>query len=198
MTNIILIFNNYIDKGICEIYDDKMLNYIISCYSDKFGINDIKKFPEIKFVKYNLFFNITFSGEELFYYKDNKYFCKIYCKYNYYKAFVIGRILLKKYLTVFNPDKKQIYFYNKIPEEKKEEKEDKDENNETFWEKYKIVIIITFVVIILIIYGIGILTGKFVFKKRKKKANELDDNYDYKTDKANNGEPLYNPEEDDK
>ena len=191
-------FNNYIDKGICEIYDDKMLYYIISCYSDKFGINDIKKFPEIKFVKYNLFFNITFSGEELFYYKDNKYFCKIYCKYNYYKAFVIGRILLKKYLTVFNPDKKQIYFYNKIPEEKKEEKEDKDENNETFWEKYKIVIIITFVVIILIIYGIGILTGKFVFKKRKKKANELDDNYDYKTNKANNGEPLYNPEEDDK
>ena len=45
-------FNNYIDKGICEIYDDKMLNYIISCSSDKFGINDIKKFPEIKFVKY--------------------------------------------------------------------------------------------------------------------------------------------------
>ena len=185
-------FNYYIEKGACKIYHDGMLNKIIYCYDAKFGINDIKKFPKIKFVKYSSFFNVTFDGEELFYYKGNKYFCKIYCKFNSYKMFVVGRILLKKYLTVFNADKKQIYFYNKIPEEKIEE------NNKSFFDKYKIVIIIiAFIVLILIIYSFGILTGKCIYKKRKKKANELDDNYDYKTDKENNGESLYNPIEDD-
>ena len=106
--------------------------------------------------------------------------------------FVVGRILLKKYLTVFNADKKQIYFYNKIPEEKIEE------NIKSFFDKYKIVIIIiAFIVIILVIYGFGILTGKCIYKGRRKKANELDDNYDYKSDQENNGESLYNPKDDD-
>ena len=185
-------FNQYISKGICENGDDGMTTKIIFCHSDKFGINDIKKFPQIKFVKYNLYFNITFEGEELFYFKDNKYFCKIYCKYNTYRTFVIGRIILKKYLTVFNADKKQIYFYNNI----EENIEEKNINNKNFFEKYEMTIIISLIFLILIIYGLGILTGKLIYQERKKKANELEDNYDYKTDNNNKEEPLYNQEDD--
>lgn len=49
---------------------------IIVCYGDKFGKNDINKFPKIVFSKYKLNFNISFENDELFYYKDNKYFFK--------------------------------------------------------------------------------------------------------------------------
>ena len=61
---------------------------------------------------------------------------------------------------------------------------------------------IAFIIVIsgIVFIVIGIIIGKIIFKKidKKRRANELDDNYDYKTNKANNGEPLYNPEEDDK
>ena len=183
-------FKQYIEKGICEIGEDGYSTKIIFCYANKFNTNDIKNFPRINFVKYNLNFNITFDGEELFYYKENKYFCKIYCKYNTYRSFVIGRILLKKYLTVFNADKKQIYFYKNIIEEKEEIIE------KSFYEKYEIVIIIMFVIMAIIIYGLGILTGKYIYQGRKKKANELEDNYDYKMDKNNQNEVLYDQKED--
>ena len=183
-----IFFDEYVEKGICK-YINEFTSKIIFCYDSGFGINDIKKFPIIKFVKYNLNFNITFNGEELFYYKDHKYFCKIYCRFNTYKTFVIGRILLKKYLTVFNGDKKQIYFYDK-------KNKNEEINEKSFLEKYGIIILISAIVLIGIIYLLGILTGKIIYKGRKKVANELEDNYEYKIDKNKKTEPLYNPKED--
>ena len=55
---------------------------------------------------------------------------------------------------------------------------------------------INFIIVVIIIYGLGILTGKVVYRGRKKKANELDDNYDYKDKDDNNNDntkSLYNP-----
>ena len=184
-----IFFLPYIEKGICEISDDQFTSKVIFCHDNQFGINDIKKFPTIKFIKYNINFNITFTGEELFYYKEHKYFCKIYCKYGTYRTFVIGRILLKKYLTVFNGDKKQIYFYKQEIEEK-EEIIDKN-----FIDKYWIIILISSIVLIIIVYLLGFLTGKLVYQGRKKLANELEDNYDYKNDIDKTTNPLYNPKE---
>ncbi len=185
-----IFFEPYLEKDICKISSEQFTFKVIYCRDENFGINDIKKFPKITFVKYNINFNITFSGEELFYYKEHKYFCKIYCKYNNYKTFTIGRILLKKYLTVFNIDKKQIYFYKN--EIKKDEVKEK-----SFLQKYGIVILVSVIVLIALFYLFGILTGKILYQKRKKIANELNDNYEYKTSvNDTNEDPLFNQKED--
>ena len=192
-----IFFEPYMKKNICKISNEQFTYRLIFCYDNGFGINDIKKFPAIDFVKYNINFNITFTGEELFYYRDHKYFCKIYCKYNNYKTFTFGRMLLKKYLTVFNIDKKQIYFYKN--ELKKEEV--KEVKEKSFLQKYGIIILVSIIVFIIIVYLFGILTGKIIFKKRKKIANELNDNYEYKANNTddnneNNVDPLFNQKED--
>ena len=185
-----IFFLPYIEKGICEISDDQFTSKVIFCHDNQFGINDIKQFPTIKYIKYNINFNITFTGEELFYYKEHKYFCKIYCKYSNYRTFVIGRILLKKYLTVFNGDKKQVYFY------KQEIKEKEEIIEQNYIDKYWIIILISSIALIIIVYLLGFLTGKLVYQGRKKLANELEDNYDYNNDIDKNINSLYNPKED--
>ena len=179
-------FNKYIEKNICKI-EHFVLNIIVYCYADKFGKKDINEFPKIVFNKYKYNFNISFKNEDLFYFKDNKYFCKIFCKYNQYKRFALGRIFLKNYLTVFNAEKKQIYFYNKI---------NKENINKTFLEKNKNLILALMIIGFIIFLFAGIVIGKFLFKERKKHANELNDKYEYKA-KNNTSENLYNPEEED-
>ena len=60
-----------------------------------------------------------------------------------------------------------------------DEKEDKIKNNERFEIFIKIVII---VVLLVIVFCLGILFHKYFVKSPKKKlANELDDDYEYKT-----------------
>ena len=186
---ITIYFNDYINKNICKV-DKTDMTTIIYCYADKFGKEDINKFPKIVFSKYKLNFNISFDNKDLFYYKDNKYFLKIYSKIGIYKKFILGRILLKKYLTVFNADKKQIYFYNTKSSEIINEKK-------SFMEKYGKIILISLLFGLIIFLIIGILIGKLLFKERKKHANEMDDDkYEYQSKNNNNVEPLYNQKED--
>ena len=182
-----IFFNKYIEKDICKVGKNDLITSAIYCYADKFGIEDINKFPKIILTKYKMNFNISFENKDLFLYKDNKYFCKIYYTIGQSKKISLGRIFLKKYLTVFNPDKGQIYFYFK-----------RNENNEiSFFEKYKNMILIFFIVGLIIVLAIGILIGKIIFKERKKHANELDDKYEYQSNKNKVKEPLYNSKEDD-
>ena len=181
-------FNDYIEKEICKV-DRIELITIIYCYGDKFGKKDIKKFPKIMFSKFKFNFNISFENEELFYYKYNKYFCKIYYKLGESKKFVLGRIFFKKYLPVFNAGENKIYFYNKII---------KKDWKKSFIQKYENIIIISFIVLLIIFLILGILIGKIIFKERKKHANELDDRYLYQANKKIEAEPLYNPKENEK
>ena len=85
----------------------------------------------------------------------------------------IGSILLKKYHIIFDDDAKLMMFlkssnYN-------EDDEDKSGNSGKIY-------LIMFLLVIAsgIIFGfIGLKYGKKIYQARKKKANELDDNYDY-------------------
>lgn len=181
-------FNDYIEKKICKIEEVELIT-IIYCYGNKFGKEDINKFPRIIFSKFKFNFNISFENEELFYYQDNKYFCKIYYKLGQSKRFLLGRIFLRKYLPVFNAGENSIYFYNKIIEKN---------GKESFLEKYQKIIIISFIALIIIFLILGILIGKMIYKERRKHANELDDKYEYQANKKNGVEPLYNPKEDEK
>ena len=104
-------FNHYFQKEICKY---ELINhfYIIYCDSSKFSSEDIQSFPHINIVIYKLGFNFTFSGEELFYKRDNYYFFKIISLFtNSKSSFSLGRIFLKKYKVIFNPDSKSMYFY---------------------------------------------------------------------------------------
>ena len=181
-----LFFQNYYNKEICSVKVCKRLYRVIQCDSSKgqFGTKDIKAFPKITFYKNNNF-NISFTGEELFYYKNNKYFFKI-VENVLEKDFVFGRILFKKYITVLNPDKKQISLYiNNIDENINPEN---DQNNSYI--KY-ILITIGCILCIAVIFLLGIHFGREFFKKRAKRACELDDDFEYQSTKEDNEASLF-------
>ena len=90
-------------------------------------------------------------------------------------------MLLKKYLITFNYDTKMIGFYNKNI--KYEEKE--NEKTEIYYE-YDAKIIFILIIAFIILLIIGILLGKKIYEKtRKKKVNELNDDYEYESHDIN-------------
>ena len=173
-----IIFENYYNKKIChkEVYG-RIYN-VIYCDAgeDKFGKNNINSFPILNFYIDKMSnFSISFKGEDLFYYKNNKYFFKIVCD-TVENQFLLGRILFKKYLTILNQEKRQIYFYNSQFDNESEKDENININNSS---NITLKIIIALIGIGIIFFIIGIFFGKNLFKKRGKVAYELDDGYDY-------------------
>jgi len=173
-------FEEYYNKSICQIQKCNKIYYVIQCDEgeEKFSEKNVKSFPKIVFNKgKNSNLSISFNGEELFYKKDKKYFFKI-VENVLEDYFVFGRMLLKKYTTVLNPDKRQIYFYVN------------NENNEEIVEgqsniNYTILIIAACLICIVIFFPLGIYFGKKLFQKRGKLAYELNDGYDYSTQNEN-------------
>ena len=51
-------------------------------------------------------------------------------------------------------------------------------NNSCFWKKIRIYFIILLIIIALVI---GVFIGKIIWKNRKKRCNELDENFEYKS-----------------
>ena len=168
-------FEEYINKNICHIEYYNGQNYeILYCdNSEKFNENNIKNFSRIYFNNIDKNFLVSFNGDDLFYFNDNKYFFKI-IKNNNKEFFSFGRLFFQKYIAIFNFDKKQIYFY-------KNNIQGKDKDNDESTNLYLIFMII-FIIISLILFPLGIYIGKNLFEKRNKKAYELnDDDYQYKT-----------------
>ena len=174
-------FQEYYNKSISHIEKCDRIYRVIQCDEGekKFSYKNIKSFPKISFNKNkNSNLTISFNGEDLFYKKDKKYFFKIVGN-SLEDYFVFGRILLKKYTTVLNPDKRQIYFY--INKENEEEIKTQNEMNIN----YKILIIVAFFICIVIFFPLGIYFGKKLFQKRGKLAYELNDGYDYSSKNEN-------------
>ena len=94
----------------------------------------------------------------------------------------MGKPFAKKYQFFFNPDKKSIIFYSLNNEG---ENENPNSNNNIL-----IFIILGGIIFILLII-IGILVWKYLLREkylRKKRANELDDDYEYTQKKKNENE----------
>lgn len=172
-----LFFYKYYINKICQsdiINDVYIVTY---CNSTQFTIKDIKKFPIINFYKTQIGYNFTFLGDELFYEKDGVYIFKMISYLERYKVdFHFGRIFLKKYKIIFNPESKLMLFYKK--------NNIKNNKSELNIQKKNIGLLVTSYIFI----GISFLTIGIYFSRkccnigRKIYANELeDDNYVYES-----------------
>ena len=182
-------FNELIKVNICRIdCIEKNVNvkyYIYTCKNNNRTWEKLKSFPTLYFEMkdYNLIF--LFNYKELFKEHNNTIYFLIYFDGNTYSNWEIGEIFLRKYITSFNYYSKTISFYRtqideinkktdiRFPNEEPEENP-KKENNEI------IVIIIIVVGIVFIVSIIALILFLVISKKlRKKKAYELNDDYDY-------------------
>ena len=129
-------------------------------------------FPNITF-KYPGKYNFTFTKDELFVKRGNKYFFQIvfeiFTDDITRKFWKIGQLFLKKYSVFFKLEdrryKMSYYLTRKFP--------NPGLSTQT------IVIIVLSVVVFILIVGI-IVYFIYFFPKRKKRANELNDDYEYK------------------
>ena len=171
-------FKSYYQNKICQTDIVNNFYIVIYCNSEMFTEKDIKKFPTIKFLKYKIGYNFTFTGEELFYFKNNTYIFKMISYLEKYKTdFKLGRMFLKKYKVIFNSDSKSMLFYRN-----NDEKKEGDVMNNTTEAKNNVTLIVfSYIFIGLLFLGAGIYFGrKFCIMRRKIYANELeDDNYAY-------------------
>ena len=169
------IFNDYYEKKICE--EDEIYNHylIIYCYSDKFTKSDINNFPKIQFLKKEIELNISFSGDELFFKKGNKYYFKIISTYETQRQEIkLGRIFLKKCNVIFNSDSKTITFFKLNNNKSSNPSIEKPKSN-------GLLLILSYVFIGVLFLFVGLYFGrKLCIIRRKKKANELvDSDYEY-------------------
>ena len=177
-----------IDKNICYEDSSSTHYFIYYCKSNLFNKTDINKFPILKFYHYQYNYTFSFSGEDLFMESNGYYyFMIVFDRYNY-RQWTFGKLFLRKYQLVYNPDSKMIIYYiNK----KDANGNTNSEENTSFGIDNKNLIIIILVVIGIISFIIGLIIGSFVYSKKKKtNANEMKEEYLY--EKKESLEDSYN------
>ena len=166
-------------------------NYYITMYCDKnkyLSLTDnYKKLHNLTLNIDTIRENITFSPQELFLEKDdNLYFFIRVDKSNHYEERIsIGTILLEKFVTVFDDDAKCLYILktlDMIIDPSKDGQKSKKENTTL---KIVLICVFSFILCAVIFIVVGKVYGKKLFT-RKKKANELEDNFDYTPDNVKN------------
>ena len=162
-------FTQYLKNKTCfeESYslDTKTNITIIKC--DK-SIN-LKIFPKISFYQNDLNYSFEFGAEELFIKdKDNNYIFLISFYKTHTGSWILGEIFLKKYKLIMECEYRKIGIYK--------QKKDKDKSP---LDITKYIIISFFIILIIIIIVLSYLLIKSYKDKRKIRANELKDNYEY-------------------
>ena len=171
-------FNYYFNLKICKKKNDgKFIVYY--CDKEKFTIDEMKKFPELKFIKSELeeSFNLTYN--DLFYTKGNNVYFLIVFNYLYNEIWELGKPFLSKFSFVYNFDSKLIWYYKNIGENENYENKSKIKN---FNKEKKSILLIIFLSIFL--GSICFVLGKVLYNKRKRnliKAKELEQNFSYQS-----------------
>ena len=168
-------FKKYYEKNICQrtIISFQRRNYFkVVCSKDYFTQKDIDSFFPLNL--YSIAFNYTFilEGKELFLETEDKYELGILSEIGYSSTeWKLGRVFLKKYQIIFDDDNGLIGFYrsdNNIEEEKKS----------GMSTALKIVILF-FVSCVFLFLSFLIYKKINSLSKRKKFANELEDDFMY-------------------
>ena len=150
---------------------------VITCEKN-FNSDD---FPAIYFASSELNYTFVLTHKDLFEVRGNrKYFLIIFDnRYNYPWRF--GRIFLQKYFFNFETDSRLIGHYVDDPGRPEDKMEKEPPQEEESSSKYFVIMWILLIIITAIIF---FFIGKLVYdKKIKKRANELDDDYEYYPDK---------------
>ena len=194
-----------IEQGIItgtERYREYLLNYFMTeninkklCFEVKsaFYVSyyckkevDLTKFKSLFIYIKELDYTFELNYKDLFYNNNdgNNYFL-VYFNNEYneeeYSSFywVLGEPFLKKYNLIFNQETNRIGLYTDMNFGGNNNDEDNLENK-SFWSRNKwYIILIIILVIVCAGLGIMIFLYKKVIPKRRKKANELDDEFDY-------------------
>lgn len=128
-------------------------------------------------------FNYTFeiSKDDLFQIEGNYVFFKILFFIEDFDIWVLGKPFSLKYQFVFSPETKQIGIYNPNFVYEKPKKT---------WNKKKFWLVFTIIILSIAFTILGIIIGKKIYGlKRKQKANELMDDFEYVSSKDKNNNP---------
>ena len=154
--------------------------------------NVIKEFKTISFHFPNKYNTYNESNALVFDYKDlfikapgdnNLYYFQIIFPDNTYFKWKLGRPVFKKYQAAFDQNKRIFGFYTQTGEYDINDNENK-ENRQSLAVSWILVIILSIILI-----GLGIAFFRLLpYIKRKKRANEMQDEFDYPTTEASNNE----------
>ena len=171
-----LYFKKYYEKKVCEkkIFSFGNSNYFkITCSKDDFTSHDIEQFPSLNL--HNIAFNYSFvlNGKELFTEEDDKIEFQIIIEIGSAKTeWKLGRIFLLKYQIVFDDDNSLIGFYKPNIKE--------NNNNGDTIGMIILKVFILFFVVSIFLFLVFLFYKKISFlTKRKKMANELEDDFMY-------------------
>ena len=133
-------------------------------------------FPKIKLDSKILNNSFIINIDNLLYIKGSYIYILLIFEENS-EDWTLGIPFLQEYQFSINEDSKKIYFYKKIEISKKEEK---NENNKIY--------LILIIILLASLFISGISFGIFLYYKnnRNKRKNELDDNFDYTINDAEN------------
>ena len=178
-------FKDFILNRTCnlnEVHVNLYYYYAIECDKEKFGIEEMKKFPTLSLVLVCFQKEFTLNYKDLFTETKYKYFFNIIFNIYVTERWILGKPFLRKYPLLINYNLQTIGYYN---EEMKTENDPENEDinngiNNIFTQRF-IIFIIIIIVILILVSGISCYyIGKHFNKIKKKKANELDDDdYDY-------------------
>ena len=173
-------FEEQIKNGNChqDTLSDGYLYYY--CEKKSFSLSSMEN---LNFVTSVLSDNMTFVLEpkDLFYEKNEIYYFLIIYKPDDYltppdSEWIVGSLFLQKYLLTFNKNEKMIYFY-KTTQSKDGNPSDNNDNGKGISAKFIIIIVILSILLLGIIAFLIYYIIKI--KPRKKRANELVDEFDY-------------------
>ena len=173
-------FKKYISSNICLektlTLSSGLKEYLIICNPSM--KDNLKYFPTLYFfnIKFEYTFNLDYN--DLFIEINNKIYFLIVGKDMELNIWNLGKIFMKKYPFIFNEDT-----------DANEKSEENNSKVKQFFKDYYLLIILLICVILGIIFGIYI--GAKIWKKRRVRANELDDNVDY-TENENNYKNIIN------
>ena len=156
-------FEEYIKINKCFSinFNDEMISYY--CNDDIL----IENFQNIKLFHKDGNFTFELNYKDLFKKVNGKYYFLMYFQKHNPFSFIVGKPFLKKYLFVFNQDKRTIGYYKIIP------------SNNNLFIVWLLIIICFFIIILLGSYILIYRPGKL----RKKRLNEIDDEYEYNVQK---------------
>jgi len=158
-------FGEYYEKNLCWEKNESFPKIYIECDNSV----KINRFKNISFYLRSENFSFIFDYNDLFIKQNNKHIFLIIFDKNLLNRYVFGKLFFQKYQMTFNIDSKMIYWYDKILK------------NSSFniYNYFTFSYFLNFLFFIIIIFLILILIKFYINKPRKKKANELEENYYY-------------------